>query len=315
MDIKPVGQLKPVETGVKPVGQLKPIQSNLSPIGQLKEGDANTVLPKYNTPQDLAVDSSIELLKQKGGRNGTTVMDSEWDVLKDVLKDPRATKEQREKAILTIQGYDAKHDDNNTMYYNKLEDNGVYVPTALASGEKPPKGYKVASVWGNQEDANDDSWYTDLGKSLANGVLGAAEGVIDLTQVGTTLVTGEESKYLNKLGNTAEVLKFNKDESLNAPILNTEGITQWSDLLDKDRFDLSPKSLWGTLNMAAESLTSFAGGTSGAMAIMKNSPKAAIFTGSFITQLGGNLDAAEDAGLKGRDKAAVASAITAPMAA
>jgi hypothetical protein len=315
MDIKPVGQLKPVNNGVKPVGQLKPVQSNLSPIGQLQAGDANTILPTYTTPQDLAVDSSIELLKQRGGRNGSTVLDSEWDVLKDVLKDTRATKEQREKAILTIQGYDAKHDDNNTMYYNKLEDNGVYVPTALAYGEKPPKGYKVASVWGNQKEAEDDSWYTDLGKSLGNGVMGAVQGVFDLAQVGTTLVTGEESSYLNKLGNTAEALKFKKDSDLETPILNTEGITQWSDILDKDRFDLSPKALWGTLNMAAESLTEFGLGTKGATAILKNSPKAAIFVGSFMSQLGDNLDNAEEAGLKGRDKAAVASAITAPMAA
>lgn len=282
---------------------------------QLREGDKSVILPKYKTPKELEVDSAVNFIKEQGGRNGSTIMDSEIDVLRDVLKDPRVNEEQRKKAILTIQGYGDKHDDNNTMYYLKQEDNGVYIPTALAYGEKPPKGYKVASVWGNQKEANDDSWYTDLGKSLANGVLGAAQGVVDVAQVGTTLATGEESKYLNKLSNTAEALKFKKDEALNAPILNTEGVDKWSDLLDKDRFDISPKSLWGTLNMAAESLTEFAGGTKGAMTIMKNSPRAAIFTGSFMSQLGDNLDNAEEAGLKGRDKAAVASAITAPMAA
>lgn len=313
---------------------------------QLREGDINIVAPKYTTPQDLAVDSAINFIKEKGGRNGSIIMDSELDVLKDVLKDPRVTKEQREKAILTIQGYDPKHDDSNTMYYNKLEDNGVYVPTALAYGEKPPKGYKVASVWGNQKEAENDSWWQDLGKSFANGVLGASQGVIDLAQVGTTMATGEESKYLNKLSNTAEALKFKKDSELNTPILNTEGITQWSDLLDKDRFDLSPKALWGAFNTAAESLTEFGGGVKGVVTAAKSGKgfmqglkgvgkefidengivqnainlsdkanKAAIFTGSFMSQLGDNLDNAEAAGLKGRDKAAVASAITAPMAA
>jgi len=313
---------------------------------ELREGDTNIITPKYKTPRDLEVESSINLLKEKGGRNGSTVLDSEWDVLKDVLKDPRATEEQREKAILTIQGYDAKHDDNNTMYYNKLEDNGVYVPTALAYGEKPPKGYKVASVWGNQKEADDDSWYTDLGKSFGNGVMGAAQGAINLAQVGQTLVTGEESDYLNKLSNTAESLKFKKDSDLETPILNTEGITQWSDLLDKDRFDLSPKALWGAFNTAAESLVGFGGAVKGVSTIAKsgkgfaqglqgvakefidnngvvqnaislgdNATKATIFVGSFATQLGDNLDNAEAAGLKGRDKAAVASAITAPMAA
>ena len=117
-------------------------------VPKLREGDVSVITPKYTTPQDLAVDSAINFIKEKGGRNGSTIMDSELDVLKDVLKDPRATKEQREKAILTIQGYDAKHDDNNTMYYMKKEYNGVYMPTALAYGEKPPKGYKVASKWG-----------------------------------------------------------------------------------------------------------------------------------------------------------------------
>lgn len=335
MDIKPVGQLKPINNGVNPVGKLKPVQSNLSPIGRLQEGDSNTVLPTYKTPKDLEVDSAINFIKEKGGRNGSTIMDSEIDVLRDVLKDPRATKEQREKAILTVQGYDSKHDDNNTMYYNKREDNGVYVPTALAYGERPPQGYKTASVWGNKKEAEDDSWYTDLGKSLANGVLGAVGGVFDVAQVGQELVTGSESKYLNKLKNTTEALKFEKDSDLEAPIYNTEGIQTFGDLLDKDRFDLSPKALWGTFNMAAESLTGFGAGVKGASILAKGgkglveglkgvegavelgkaAQKAAIFTGSFASQVGDVYDSATETGLKGRDRAAFATSVGGTMAA
>lgn len=332
---QPVGQLKPVDSGLKPIGQLKPIQSNLSPIGQLKEGDPNTILPTYIKPIDRQVDSAIDFIKQKGGRNGSTIMDSELDVLKDVLKDPRATQEQRKNAILTIQGYDPKHTDDNTMYYNKREANGVYMPTALAYGEKPPQGYHVASVWGNQKEAENDKWYTDISKSLANGVLGAAQGVVDVANIGTALATGEESQYLNKLSNTAEALKFNKDSELNTPILNTEGVTKFSDLLDKNRFDLSPKALWGSLNMAAESLTAFAGGSMGAATgikgvkglaqglkgidtaidLSKATQKAAIFTGSFVTQVGDIYGSAKDAGLNPRDAAAFSTAVGAPMAA
>jgi len=335
MDIKPVGQLKPINNGVKPVGQLKPVQSNLSPIGRLQEGDANTILPKYKTPQELEVDSAINFIKEKGGRNGSTIMDSELDVLKDVLKDARATKEQREKAILTVQGYDFKHDDNNTMYYNKREDNGVYVPTALAYGERPPQGYKVASVWGNKKEAEDDTWYNDLGKSLANGVFGAVGGVFDVAQVGQELITGSESKYLNKLKNTTEALKFEKDSDLEAPIYKTEGIQTFGDLFDKDRFDLSPKALWGTFNMAAESLTGFGAGTKGASILAKGTKgfteglkgvegavelnkaaqKAAIFTGSFASQVGDVYDSATETGLKGRDRAAFATSVGGTMAA
>lgn len=285
----------------------------LKPISKLAVRDESVQVPTYKNLQDLQVDNAINFIKEKGGRNGSTILDHELETLRNVLGNPSATKEQREKAILTIQGYDPKHSDDNTMYYNKMDDNGVYMPTALGYGEKPPKGYKVPSIWGSQEDANDDKWYTDLGKSIANGVLGAAEGAINLAQVGTTLTTGEESDYLNKLVNTANVLKFEKDIDLATPIYNTEGIQSFGDLVDKDRFDLSLKSLWGTLNMAAESLTSFYGGAKGANVIL-NSPKAAVFTGSFMSQLGDNLDNAEAAGLKGRDKASVASVITAPMA-
>jgi hypothetical protein len=48
--------------------------------------------------------------------------------------------------------------------------------------------------------------------------------------------------YLNKLSNTAETLKFKKDSELETPILNTEGVEKWTDLLDKDRFNLNAKS-------------------------------------------------------------------------
>lgn len=289
-------------------------EDNISPIGKLAVRDESVQVPTYKNLHDLEVDNAVNFIKEKGGRNGSTIMDQELDLLRNVLKNPNATQEQRKNAILTIQGYDSKHSDDNTMYYNKLEDNGVYMPTALAYGERPPKGYDMPSIWGSQDEANDDRWYTDLGKSLANGVLGAAQGAVNLAQVGTTLATGEESKYLNKLVNTAEILKFKKDIDLATPIYNTEGIQSFGDLVSKDRFDLSPKALWGTLNMAGESLVSFYGGSKGASALI-NSPKATVFTGSFMSQLGDNLDNAEAAGLKGRDKAAVASLITAPMAA
>lgn len=341
---KPYQVDKPVQVKDK----AKPVFDPSKPFteGRTYTEDLNVSKPSFRSPKDIAIDSAANFIKEKGGRNGSTILDSEIDVLKDVLKNPRATEDQRKRAISVIQGYDPKHSDDNTMYYNKLEDNGVYVPTALAYGEKPPKGYKVASVWGNQKEAEDDSWYTDLSKSFTNGVLGAAQGVVDLMQVGTTLVTGEESKYLNKLSNTAEALKFKKDSDLETPIFNTEGVKHWTDLLEKDRFDLSPKALWGTFNMAAESLVSFGGGVKGAVTAAKsgkgfaqglkgvgkefiddngvvqnainlsdNAGKATVFAGSFATQLGDNLDNAEAAGLKGRDKAAVATAITAPMAA
>lgn len=313
MPDKPVGQLKPVNPTYKPVGKLKPVNDGLTPIGRLKEGDPNTILPKYTTPQDLAVDSSIDFIKNQGKRGGLPITDSEAEVLKKVLGNPNATKEQREKAILAIRGYDEKQSDNNLLYYNKLEDNGVYVPTALGVGERPPKGYDVASVFSNQDEANYDTWYQDLGKSLYNGVIGASQGVVDVAQMGQTLVTGEQSQYLNHLKNIGESLKFRKDEDLSKQIYNTEGINSWADVLDKNRFDINPQTLWGSLNMAAESLTEMgviAAATGGAGL----GTKAAVFTGSFASQVGDVIDSGKEAGLSDREASLFGLAVGSAMA-
>lgn len=241
----------------------------------------------------------------------TKILDSEKDVLRDILKNPNTTPEQAKEAIQTMQGYHPKFENGKTQYYLKQDNNGVLVPKPLAYGEKPPKGYNVPSVWGTRKEAEDDAWYTDMGKSLFNGVLGAVGGVADLAQLGTTTATGEESKALNSTGNVIDAFKFEKDPELNKPLYNTEGIEKWADVLDKERLDISPESLWGTLNMVGESATSFftgAGaaaklgkGIAGVEQLGKAGIGASAFTGSFLTQLGDNIDNAKEAGLEGRD--------------
>lgn len=310
-------------------------KTNISPIGKLEEQDPNIPKTVYQTPRELEINKTLDFIQQESKRN---LRDDEKDILKNMMLNPYTKKEELSDAIVTFQGKKAKQIGNSWTtpdYYMKRNENGNYVPVALKQGEQIPSGYKAASVWGTQASANDDSWYTDLGKSLGNGVFGAIGGVIDLAQVGTTLATGKESETLRAAKNSTEALKFNKDEELNTPIFNTEGVKEWSDLLDIHRFDVSPKALWGTLNMAAESFTEFGLGAKGAGTAIKGfaalrsglkgveevgalssaARKSAIFTGSFMTQLGDNLDNAQAIGLEGRDKAAVASVITAPMAA
>lgn len=334
---KPVGQLKPVDSGLKPIGQLKPVQSNLSPIGQLKEGDMNTIQPTYTSPIERQVDSAIDFINKKAISDGRVeINEDRKNVLRDVLINPNSTAEQKKKAILTVQGYDTETSgDVSNKFYMKKEENGVYVPTLIKSGTRPPKDAAINSFHGSQNDANDDHWYTDLSKSFANGVISTAGGLVDLAQAGTALVAGEESAMLNDARNSVDFFKFKKDEDLNAPIYNTEGINKWADLLDKDRLDLSPKALWGTLNGLTESLTEFGLGTLTGGSIMKGvkagkyalqgvekavelgnaAQKGSIFFGSMVAQIGENLDAGRDAGLKGRDLGAMALAITIPMAA
>jgi len=281
------------------------------------------------------IDNAIDFIDKQAIDSGRIALSEERKgVLKDVLKNPNATKEQKEQAILTVQGYDKDTSgDVSNKFYMQQDNNGVYVPKLLKSGQRPPKGTAINSFHGTQADANDDTWYTDLTKSLANGLVNSAGGLIDLAQAGQQLVTGEESEILNDARNSVDFFKFKKDEDLNKSIYNTEGITKWADLLDKDRLDLSPSALWGTFNGLTESLSEFGFGTMTGGSLIKGvkaakyglqgvekavelgsaAQKGAILFGSTIAQLGDVMEAGKEAGLKGRDLPALALATATAM--
>ncbi|MFA7287679.1 MAG: hypothetical protein WC055_02265 [Melioribacteraceae bacterium] len=285
-----------------PKAAYKPLESTET----YKDAFTSVTEDIYKSPkEDNKVESAIDFIAKHPTTKGGMV-DLEKDILRGVFKNPNASQDQIKESIATMQ--------SGNLYYLK-DEGGVMVPKQLKYGEKPPKGYNAQSVWGSQKDANNDSWYTDLGKSLYNGVIGTAEGVVDLAQMGTMAITDDKSDYLANLSNTAEALKFTKDADINKPIFNTEGINQFSDLVDKDRFDISPAALWGTLNMAAESVVSFYGGAKGATTLAKLGPKASAYVGSYLTQLGDNLDNAKEAGLEGREAATFASLTTSVQAA
>lgn len=323
-------EFKVVDNSKKTVTDFNPNEFKIvgKAPNQLREGDASVVLPKYKTPQDLKIDSAINFIDKQAVDSGRLALSEERKgVLKDVLKNPNATKEQKEQAILTVQGYDKDTSgDVSNKFYMQQDSNGVYVPKLLKHGQRPPKGTAINSFHGTQADANGDAWYTDLSKSLANGLVEAAGGVIDLAQAGQQLVTGEESEILNDARNSVDFFKFKKDEDLNKSIYNTEGITKWADLLDKDRIDISPSALWGTFNGLTESLSEFGFGTMVGGSIIKGAKaakyglqgveksvelgsaaqKSAIVFGSTIVQLGDVMEAGKEAGLKGRDLPAFA---------
>ena len=277
----------------------------------------------FAEPQDPQnVDAIIDELARTS-RNGS-LMDSEKDVLKQLITNPNTTPEQAKKGIATIQGYDTKQTDDSQFYYLKNDENGVLMPYALAPGERPPSQAQIPSIWGSQKDANDDAWYTDALKSLFNAVPGVVGSVADLGQLAYKGITGETSESLNDVKLATEVFKMAKDEDLNAQIYNVEGVKKWSDLVASERFDFGPEAIWGTLNSALESVPQFflgagaaakiAKGVSGAAQIGKKAQAASAFTGSFLTMLGDNMDAAEEAGLQGRDVAKFAMATTAAQA-
>jgi hypothetical protein len=283
------------------------------------------------------IDESLEFIQANSRRY---MRDDEKNILRDMMVNPNTSKEELSDAIVTLQGGKSKQADNTIStpdYYMSLnEKSGNYVPIALGVGEKIPAGKRAASLWGTQESANDDNALTDMSKSVANGAIKAVGGIIDVLQTGTEIVTGSESESFRAAQNSMQAMEFNKDKALSEnPLFKTEGIETFSDIFDASRVDLGPKALWGAFNGLTESLVEFGIGTRSGVSFIKGgkalkyglkgvdtaldlgkgAQKAAIFTGSYITQLGENLDRADEAGLTGRDRSAVASLVTVPMAA
>ena len=257
------------------------------------------------------------------------ISDSEKDLLRDMLKNPNLTPEQAKESIQAIQGYHPKQRKNTFTtpdYYVKTDDNGVVRPIPLGKGERPPKEYNVANVWGQtKKDAADDSWYTDLAKSAVNMLPSLAQSFGEVGDFASNLVTGEDSEFFNRVINTSESLKLNKDTDGKTIYTPGEG-----ELFSSEKFDFSPESLWNTVNWAVESIPQFVLGAgeakmgikAGKIAINslrgvetaaelgKVGNATAMLASSFAMQIGENMETGREAGLTGRDLASVAGAIT-----
>jgi len=304
-DVIPVGSLKPIQQpSTQPVG-------NLKPIGGMVEG--------FN-PNELIQnqDKFNEVLN-----NIEDVSEDEKNIIKKLALaahdgDKGVTSADVSDAILTLQ---RQHPDQKggNKYYVKEVAPEVYKPIAIANDEKPPKGYDVASIWGTQSSANDDTAVTSLGKHLWNGVVGAAEGVVNLAGLGYGVATGEDAEWYQTLKNSAKSLKFATPDYEKGEIFNTKGIDSASDFFDPSRYDFSKDKVQGQIFQGLESLTSFLLGTKGVSGITGAVSKAGkigeAYVGSYAVNYGESLQAAEDAGLTGREKYAYAGITTVPTAA
>lgn len=305
----------------KPYNEVQTSAPKFDPSKPYKPIVQEDVIKEGFTPGDVTGGDDNELEKrldfiQKDSKR--TMRDDEKDILRDMYKNPNATKADLTDAILTLQGKKPKQPSENVtgvQYYMDKDERGIYKPIALGFGEKPPPGKQVNSIFGTQKSANDDAWYTDLAKTAYNILPSSAENVIDFFQAGTELATGEQSEYLQSLKNSANALKFSKDEDLQRSIYNAEGVQKWGDLISKDRLDLSPEAVWGTVNGALGSVGEFLVPASAISKGFKLGAKSTAFIASYLTNLGEGLDAADEAGIKGRDRSAFAMSVTLPLAA
>lgn len=322
-----------------------PVGSNLADnnvLSQLPPGDYSveevaappsfkSFNPMLTSPDDSAqLEATLNDIV-KTSRLG--ISDSEKDLLRDMLKNPNLTPEQAKESIQAIQGYHPKQRENTFTtpdYYVKTDDNGVVRPIPLGKGERPPKEYNVANVWGQtKKDAADDSWYTDLAKSAVNMLPSLAQSFGEVGDFASNLITGEDSEFFNRVINTSESLKLNKDTD-GKTIYNPGEAKKFSELFSSERFDFSPESLWNTVNWAVESIPQFVLGAGEAKMGIKAGKVAlnslrgvetaaelgkvgnatAMLASSFAMQIGENMEASREAGLTGRDAAYVAGAIT-----
>jgi len=176
-------------------------------------------------------------------------------------KHPRQSEIDKSTALLTG-GLGDILGKTTTKYY--FDERGV--PKPLKPDERPPKGFEVASIWGTQQEANDDNTITSLGKHLWNGVIGAAEGIVSLPEMAYRATTGEESDLYHKFQNEAESVKFKTPEYENKPLYNIEdlaGIKDYTELFKKDRWMPSMDAVQGAVLGGLETGLSFILGTKG----------------------------------------------------
>lgn len=317
--LKPVGELVPIgktsqKSNVKPVGELTPIGKTSTP----------RILDFSQTPLDDPKEKTIEIINSLPEMSGDT--ESKKEILRDLVKNGGSADEVN-SSILALQGKHP-HQEGGFKYYTN--DKGVAIP--LKNNEKPPSEYHVASAFGTAKDAKDDSFITDLVKTAYNILPSIAENAVDLAQTGYEAVTDESSETLNGLKNAANYLKFEKDPDIGGSLYDTKGIKSASDLLDTKRFDLSPKTIWGNALSLGQSVgemlipaNTLSKGINGAKWAYKTADgitklttagkAATIGTASFLTNHGEVKDAAERAGLKGRDLAIFSTLVTIPIAA
>lgn len=300
------------------------------------------------TEREVLLDYMIKNIPEGG-----SIRDDEKDILRGILKNPNATRDDMFNAIKTFKGvhpeqvYNRREPIRTTKeYYMDMDDKGIYKPVPIGQFKPLPAGKNIASVWGTGAEAQDDSWYTDLAKKAFNIIPSSIEGIEnlisavspELRKIGAKLEgkkyeKSEPTKAAEESAKFIQQFKFPTSEEYNQQIYDAEGVKNFEDLISKDRVNLSLKNVYGTVSSLAGSVGEMllTGGaaaegmlaTKAAMAskvkgvapaLTKAQKYASVYTGSFITNLGEAMDAAKKAGISEEDAGSFALAVTTPIA-
>lgn len=190
-------------------------------------------------------------------------------------------------------------------YYMKDRGDGTLVPVPLAYNEKPEaKNVKDAQVFSSlDDDAYGDSRLADVAKKAWNIIPAVAQGFVSIPETVQGLITGKTAKGYEVAKDVLEAAKFKTAQEFQKGIIDTQKIDEFSDFLSKDVYDLSPDKIINTVVNVASSLGEFA-------VTRKFVPvggKAGTFAAGTVMNIKEPLQAAEDAGVEGRAKYAVAA--------
>lgn len=266
-------------------------------------------VPEKYVPQGESVEQKIDKIITN---NYPDISDGRRKTFKDYAMSG-ASAEDIKDAILTFQGANPKQMGGNNFYMQEVAPK-VYKPIPLRADEKPPAGYDVASVWGDQVGSDDDNMVTSLAKHVWNGIVGTSVGLNSLIETGIGLATGEENKRANYIANKLNKFKFNIKSSEKGSVLSDKPITEFSDFFDPEQYDFSGNKLQGQIFNGIESSITFAAGRGAGGATTKLANKALSGLSAYNMSLTELLNVADEAGLEGRDKYGFAAVAALPQA-
>lgn len=197
---------------------------------------------------------------------------------------------------------------SRTAYY--WDKSGLPVP--LKEGERPPIDSKVESAWGNAYSSSDDAWYTLGAKAFYNTALDVAKIVPNLISFTSGLTTGTDDtkakSVANEMENAIDRLKFDKIEP--GGIIKTEDISDFSDIFKSENWNVNAQTsanmVGSLLGYVAQYM--MAGKATGVkQAATKGSQIRRAIGASVAISMEEAINQAEEAGLAGRDKYAVAT--------
>jgi len=299
--------------------------SNTGYAGELKAFEKERSFTDFDKTIDELPFWGGETTYKLGGKEFSVsgmFSDGEKEKLKEFKRNPNISDDQFELAKATM--------GSGAAYY--FDDNGL--PRGLMPGQKPPKGKEIASIWGTQSEAEDDGLVTTAAKNIFSAIPGIIDNIADLAHLPYGLVTGKEADWYKEVKQTTESLRFKTSSESQKSILDTEGIDEMSDIFDSKRWNVSADNVVGTASSLVGTVIEFLAGGElaksvgiGGKALAKIASSEAVgigtklaskipyFVGGSMTNLGEALDAADEAGVKGKDKYTIAALVTLPVSA